>query len=205
VTDGLVHVGHPLGQIAEIQRPPFEWRRHYGRRAGAIVGFSAASGGRPHRPRPGSVWRGAVVNLRSGGRPARPNGRRFAWWVTSTAMPAQQNFSYSAAAFFTATPSPVASEVAETSGAAARMSTAAGAHEWRRRRAAAARDEPGALKDMATRLQYEGRPLTQAVACVARRRPLSQRPARLACQLRQAAPRRNLSLREPQTLSSVGE
>ena len=54
-------------------------------------------------------------------------------------MPAAQNASSRKAAFFTAMLSPAASEVAETRGAAARMSTAAAAREFRRRPATAAR------------------------------------------------------------------
>jgi hypothetical protein len=74
-----------------------------------------------------------------------PNSRRFDRRVTSTAMPAARKASSRAAAFFTAMPRPAASEVAETSGAAARISTAAAAREVRRRPATAARAQPRRL------------------------------------------------------------
>ena len=136
LTDGLLHLGHPVREVAVVELPTIERRHGRQRRHGdRVLGHS---GGRP-RPRPGSGRYGGRTTSRSGARPVSPNSRRLERWVTSTAIPAAQKSSSNWVAFLTAMPRPAASEVAETSGVAARMSTAAAARECRRRPATARR------------------------------------------------------------------
>ncbi len=95
-------------------------RRSMGDKSGSGAGGSITSGSSTTwrgRPRPGSGRRGGGSPSRNGASVVKPNGRRLArWWLTSTATPSRQNRSSSAAVFFTAIPSALPSEVAETSG-----------------------------------------------------------------------------------------
>ena len=113
LADRLVHLGHPVGKIAVVKRPAVNRRQRVRRQRRVRVPAPAGTGGR--------------TTSRSGARPVSPNSRRFERCVISTAMPAAQKPSSNSVAFFTDMPRPAANEVAERSGAAARISTAAAA------------------------------------------------------------------------------